>query len=49
VKVYLTHKGIAASRLTAEGFGQERPIADNLTAKGRSINRRVELKLSVEK
>jgi len=49
VKVYLTHKGIAASRLTAEGFGQEHPIADNLTAKGRSINRRVELKLSVEK
>jgi outer membrane protein OmpA-like peptidoglycan-associated protein len=49
VKVFLIHKGIAASRLTAEGYGQEHPISDNLTAKGRSINRRVELKLSIEK
>lgn len=49
VKVYLIHKGIEASRLTSEGFGQEHPITDNLTAKGRSINRRVELKLSLDK
>jgi outer membrane protein OmpA-like peptidoglycan-associated protein len=49
VKSYLTRKGIAASRLTANGFGQEHPIAENLTAKGRATNRRVELKLSIEK
>jgi len=49
VKVFLIHKGIAASRLTAEGYGQEHPISDNLTARGRSINRRVELKLSIDK
>lgn len=49
VKVYLTHKGISASRLTAEGFGQEHPIADNLSAKGRSVNRRVEMQLSIER
>lgn len=35
--------GIARDRLTADGFGQERPVADNRTAEGRSKNRRVEL------
>ncbi|HEY4108203.1 OmpA family protein [Puia sp.] len=49
VRVYLIHKGVPAARLTSTGFGQEHPISDNLTAKGRSINRRVELKLSVDK
>ena len=48
VKVYLTHKGIPEARLGAVGYGQEHPIADNLTAKGRSMNRRVELKLTAE-
>jgi len=48
VKVYLTRKGVAASRLDAIGYGQEHPVADNLTAKGRSVNRRVELKLTAQ-
>jgi OOP family OmpA-OmpF porin len=48
VKVYLTHKGVPEFRLTSNGYGQEHPIADNLSAKGRSTNRRVELKLSIE-
>lgn len=39
---YLTDKKVAASRLTAQGFGQEKPIASNKTASGRSTNRRVE-------
>lgn len=37
----LEHKGIAADRLTAQGYGEENPIATNDTAEGRAENRRV--------
>jgi outer membrane protein OmpA-like peptidoglycan-associated protein len=43
VRQYLVSKGIAQERLTAKGYGQDRPIADNNTAAGRAKNRRVEL------
>lgn len=33
--------GIAGNRLSAVGYGEERPIADNKTSAGRSTNRRV--------
>ncbi|MCU0430221.1 MAG: DUF6089 family protein [Cytophagaceae bacterium] len=46
VKAYLISKGIAAERLTAEGFGSSKPLADNKTAAGRALNRRVEFVLS---
>ena len=36
-------KGIAADRLQAVGYGQEKPIADNVSDDGRAKNRRVEL------
>ncbi|WP_428242619.1 OmpA family protein [Gynuella sp.] len=42
VKAYLVEQGIAAERLTAEGYGEASPVADNATAEGRSLNRRVE-------
>lgn len=44
VMKYLQSKGIAASRMTAKGYGESRPIDTNDTDKGRSNNRRVELK-----
>ena len=41
---YLVEKrGIESARLTASGYGESRPIADNATAAGRQKNRRVEI------
>lgn len=43
VVAWLTAHGTNASRLTAQGFGQTKPVADNSTEDGRAKNRRVEL------
>ncbi len=43
VMEYLISKGIDASRLTAQGFGETRPIFSNDTRDGRARNRRVEI------
>lgn len=42
---YLVGKGIEAARLSSEGYGSSKPVADNKTAAGRTLNRRVEMKL----
>ncbi len=42
VMQYLIDKGVSPTRLSASGFGESRPIADNSTAAGRAENRRVE-------
>ena len=49
VKEYLVSKGIPATRLTSEGYGESRPIASNSTAAGRQDNRRVEISLDKDK
>ena len=43
VRDYLVSRGIPAERLTARGYGPDRPVASNDTAEGRAANRRVEL------
>lgn len=44
VRDYLVANGIAAGRLTARGYGESEPIADNDSEAGRAMNRRVELR-----
>ncbi|HEY8155107.1 MAG TPA: OmpA family protein [Myxococcota bacterium] len=44
VRSHLVSRGVSASRLTAVGYGESRPIASNETDEGRALNRRVELK-----
>lgn len=46
VVAWLTAHGIAANRLEPQGFGSTRPVADNATASGRALNRRVEVALA---
>ena len=34
--------GVAPGVLTAKGYGQDKPVADNATDEGRASNRRIE-------
>ena len=45
VKAYLESAGVDAQQMTAKGYGEESPIADNQSTTGRTQNRRVELHL----
>jgi outer membrane protein OmpA-like peptidoglycan-associated protein len=42
---HLVESGADPARLTAVGYGQRQPIADNRTAAGRSANQRLEMRL----
>jgi len=42
---YLRSRGVVDARIETVGFGEDHPIADNATAEGRALNRRVELSL----
>jgi outer membrane protein OmpA-like peptidoglycan-associated protein len=42
IRSYLVERGISSERLTARGYGQGTPLADNATPAGRTANRRVD-------
>jgi len=42
---YLTTQGISTARINFAGYGESRPISDNNSLRGRSLNRRVEFNL----
>ena len=44
VKAFLVNLGTKPKRLITEGYGEERPIADNDTQQGRAQNRRVQFR-----
>jgi outer membrane protein OmpA-like peptidoglycan-associated protein len=46
VRDYVVKKGVDGGRVSGQGFGESKPIADNKTAEGRSKNRRVEIKVN---
>jgi len=43
VRDYLVTRGIASDRISAQGFGSARSVADNASTEGRANNRRVEI------
>jgi OOP family OmpA-OmpF porin len=45
VRDYLVSQGVGEQQLTAKGYGETQPIADNKTDAGRSQNRRVVMKV----
>jgi OOP family OmpA-OmpF porin len=45
VRAYLTSRGIAATRMTATGYGDKKPVADNNTPEGLQRNRRIEFSI----
>jgi outer membrane protein OmpA-like peptidoglycan-associated protein len=46
VRDYLVSSGVSINNVVAQGFGKADPVADNSTAAGRKLNRRVDLVVS---
>ena len=46
VRTFLITQGLSPDTITAKGLGESNPIADNSTAAGRKLNRRVEIIVS---
>lgn len=43
VKAYLVTQAVTSGRVTTVGYGETQPVADNTTAGGKQLNRRVEV------
>lgn len=48
VRNYLIKKGVPVNRLTAVGYGENQPVADNSTEEGKRLNRRTEVRVIEE-
>jgi outer membrane protein OmpA-like peptidoglycan-associated protein len=46
VRRYFTRQGIDGGRITARGYGEERPVGDNGDEESRARNRRVEMRVT---
>ena len=44
-RAYMLSQSVPADRIVSHGYGETKPIADNATAKGQALNRRVEFDL----
>src|SRR6188768_302012 len=49
VRDHLVSRGLPSDKVTAEGLGASKPVADNGTADGRADNRRVEIVVTPDK
>jgi len=45
VRDALVIRGVSADLITSEGYGEDRPVADNNSPEGREQNRRIEFKV----
>jgi outer membrane protein OmpA-like peptidoglycan-associated protein len=46
VITFLSAQGVDRARMTPQGYGDEKPVADNKTQDGRKANRRVEIQIN---
>ncbi len=46
--VLVNQYGVDASRVNAAGYGESRPVADNVSDAGRAVNRRVEAEVEAQ-